>query len=77
MPLTSKQRNGFLFAVEGVGAVFVALFLSVYLAGLKDVPRTVVYHGDPFLRGVLAGLGAVLLVLALAALIVAYVKRKN
>jgi hypothetical protein len=77
VPLTSKQMNGFLFAIEGVGAVFVGIFLSVYVAGLKDVPMNVVYHSEPFVRGVLSGLGAVLLVLALAALIAAYVKRKS
>ena len=48
----------FLFVFEGIGVVFLGLFLVAYLAGL---PTDVVYHSDPSLRLLLSVLGIVLL----------------
>jgi len=78
LPLTNKQIKGFLFAVEGVGAVFVSIFMIVYLAGLSRLPSDVVYHSEPAVRMPMSIIGAVLVVLVLVALVLAVViSRKN
>lgn len=76
-----KSLNGWdvsklLFAVEGVGAAFIGVFLAAYLGGLFVVPQTTVFHSDPTVRLVLTVLGLILLVLVLATVIVAILKRK-
>ncbi len=77
MNLTNGQIKGFLFAVEGVGAVFVGLFLTVYLLGLRDLPRDMVYHSEPIFRTLLSIFGVALIVLVLgAALLSVLVKKK-
>jgi hypothetical protein len=68
LTLTDKQTRNFLFAVQGVGAVFVAIFLIAYLAGL---PSTAVLHSEPVFRYSLAAIG-----IALLALITATVARQ-
>jgi hypothetical protein len=76
--LSSKQLSGVLYAIEGVGAVFVGLFLSAYLAGLSRLPRDVVYHSDPTYRILISAIGAILLALVLGALVVGLLlKRKR
>jgi uncharacterized membrane protein len=65
MNLTGGQVNWYLLAVEGVGAVFFGLFLTVYLLGLRDVTQNVVYHSEPFFRTLLSILGASLIGLVL------------
>jgi hypothetical protein len=78
--LTNKQIKGFLFAVEGVGAVFVSLFIIVYLAGLSRLPNDVVYHSEPAFRMPLSIIGVVLVALALVALVLTVVinrKKEN
>lgn len=77
LPLTNKQVKGFLFAVEGVGAVFVSLFIIVYLAGLSRLPSDVVYHSEPAFRMPMSIIGAVLVALALVALVLAVVFNKK
>ena len=74
MQLTDKQISTFLFATQGVGLVFVGVFLAAYLAGL---PSTNVLHSEPAFRIPLIILGAVLLVLVLSTVIVAVFQRKN
>jgi hypothetical protein len=54
-----------LLALEGVGAVFVGLFLAVYLGGLFVTPQTTVFHSVPEIKLTLAVSGAVLLVFIL------------
>ncbi|MGF3522361.1 MAG: hypothetical protein ACQXXJ_04600 [Candidatus Bathyarchaeia archaeon] len=77
MNLSSGQLRGFLLTVEGVGAVFAGLFLFVYLWGLRDVPRDVVYHSEPIFRMLLSVLGVLLIALVLlAAFLAVLVKRK-
>jgi len=64
----------YLYVVEGVGAVFVAIFLGAYLAGL---PTTNVLQADPVIRGSLFGLGAALLVLSLVGVVLAALRRRR
>lgn len=77
MNLTSGQLKGFLFAVEGVGAVFVGLFLTVYLMGLRDLPRDMVYHSDPTFRTLLSVFGVFIIVLVLVAALLAVIVKKK
>jgi uncharacterized membrane protein required for colicin V production len=62
-----------LYALEGIGAVFVAIFLGAYLAG---IPTTTVYHSIDAVRYTLYGLGIVLLVLILCTIILAAIKKR-
>lgn len=78
LKLTNGQVKGFLFAVEGVGAVFFGLFLTVYLLGLRDLPGDMVYHSEPIFRTLLSLFGSLLIVFALIALVLSIiVKKKN
>ncbi len=74
MKLNSKQIDMFLFAVHGIGAVFVAIFSAVYLLGL---PTTNVLHSEPIFRTTLSILGIILIALVLAAFVLAAIKRKT
>ena len=76
MEPSSRSLSKLLFAVEGVGAVFVGIFLAAYLGGLFVIPQTTVFHSDPIVRLALTVLGGALLVLVLATVIVAILKRK-
>ncbi|MGD6810330.1 MAG: hypothetical protein ACQCN3_11580 [Candidatus Bathyarchaeia archaeon] len=74
MQLTQKHVNTVLYATQGVGAVFIAIFLSAYMAGL---PGTNVLHSEPAFRIPLTIFGATLLVMILAVVILAaYLKNK-
>ncbi len=64
----------FLFITQGVGAIFVAIFLAAYLGGL---PSTVVFHSEPIFRIPLSIFGVVLLVMVLAAVILAVSSKKD
>jgi hypothetical protein len=77
MNLTNGQIKGFLFAVEGVGAVFVGLFLTVYLLGLRDLPRDIVYHSEPIFRTSLSIFGVSLIVLVLTAVLLSVLVKKK
>lgn len=72
--LTDKQVSNFLFVTQGVGAIFVVIFLAAYLGGL---PSTNVLHNEAAFRIPLTILGVVLLVLVLATVIVAAFQRKS
>ena len=74
MRLTDKRISNFLFITQGVGAIFVGIFLVAYLGGL---PSTNVLHNEAVFRIPLSILGVVLLVLILATVIVAAFQRKN
>jgi len=73
MASINKKINMLLYSVEGVGVVFVAVFLAAYLGGL---PTTAVLHSEPAFKIPLIIFGAVLLVLILATTVLA-VARKN
>jgi hypothetical protein len=72
--LSEKQITTFLFVAQGVGAVFVGIFLAAYLAGL---PTTEVFHSDPAFRVPLSIFGAVLLVMVLSAFVLAVLSKKD
>ena len=74
MRLSEKQTDKFLFAVQGVGAVFVGIFLAAYLAGL---PTTEVLHSEPAFKIPLIVFGVVLLVLVLSAFVLAALSKKE
>jgi uncharacterized iron-regulated membrane protein len=72
--LTQKHVNNLLYATQGVGAVFVAIFLAAYIGGL---PTTNVLHSLPEFRIPLQIFGAALCVLILATVILAaYLRSK-
>lgn len=72
--LSGKRFNNFLYAIQGVGGVFVAVFLAAYLAGL---PTTNVLHNQPVVRDTLGVVGAIFLVLILAGVILAAYSRRR
>jgi hypothetical protein len=74
MQITEKTVNVLLYATEGVGAVFVAIFLAAYLGGL---PSTDVLHSEPAFRISLMAFGAVLLGLILVDIIITVYLRKK
>ncbi len=74
MRFSEKRVTQFLFATQGVGAVFVGIYLAAYMAGL---PSTDVLHSEPAFRIPLMVFGAVLLVLILATVIVAAIRKEN
>jgi Na+-transporting methylmalonyl-CoA/oxaloacetate decarboxylase gamma subunit len=74
MTLASNKINTLLLSVEGVGIVFVVLFLAAYLGGL---PTTNVLQDQPAFRIPLTILGVVLLVLILATVILAGFSKKS
>ena len=61
------------FTTEGIGAIFVGIFLTAYLAG---IPTTTVYHSDPIVRMSLTITGIMFLILILLTVIAAIIKRK-
>lgn len=63
MTINKNKLNIILYALECVGAVFVAIFLAAYLGGL---PTTIVLHSEPTFRISLIVFGAVLLVLVIS-----------
>ena len=73
MQNTSTSNSKFLYAIEGVGVVFVAFFLVAYLAGL---PTTNVLHSEEAFRYPLFGLGIALLVMILGAVVLAIRQRR-
>ncbi|MCX8150338.1 MAG: hypothetical protein N3D85_02385 [Candidatus Bathyarchaeota archaeon] len=77
MNLSKRQLHSFLFTVECVGTGFVGLFLFVYLLGLRDVPRDVVYHSEPLFRGLLSALGVLFVVSVLIAAFLAFIVKKK
>ena len=74
--MNGKIVNNALLALEGVGAVFVGLFLAVYLGGLFVIPQTTVFHSVPEIKLTLAVLGVIFLIIILASIILAVLKRK-
>lgn len=74
MALTDNRMHTFLFAVQGVGIVFVGIFLAAYLGGL---PTTNVLHSEPAFRISLVVIGGVFLVLVLSTVIIAYFAKKE
>ena len=74
--MNDKIVNAALLVLEGIGAVFVGLFLAAYLGGLFVIPQTTVFHSVPEIKLTLAVLGVTFLTIILASVIVAILKRK-
>lgn len=68
MTLVDKKLTTVLYSIEGVGAVFVVLFLAAYLGG---IPTTNVLQDQPAFRIPLQVLGAALLILIFAGVVLA------
>ena len=76
--MNDNRLTKLLFAIEGIGAVFVVIFLAAYLGGLFVIPQTTVFHSELAFRIPLAIFGAALLVLVLASVSLAiYLKGKH
>ena len=76
--MKDNKLTKFLFVIEGVGAVFVAVFLAAYLGGLFYIPQTTVLHSELAFKIPLAIFGAALLVLVLASVSLAiYLKGEH
>ena len=73
---TAKSFRALLSATVGVGAIFMGLFVSVYVAGITRLPDYVVFHSEPAVRLVMSVLGALLVALVVVAFIVGLVKKK-
>ena len=72
-PNNALIRN-FLLALEGVGAVFVAIFLAAYLGGL---PSNRILDSEPAFRIPLTVFGIVLLVLILVTVVLTVSSKKK
>jgi len=72
--LNDDQISKFLFAFEGIGAIFVGAFLLAYLMGL---PTYVVYHSDPNLRMILSLFGGLLIILVIIGFLVSFFYKKK
>ena len=73
MTLSDKKLTTFLYSLEGVGAVFVVIFLAAYLGG---IPTTNVLQNQPVFRIPLTVFGVALLILILAGVVLAIKFRK-
>jgi hypothetical protein len=74
MQITEKTVKMILYATEGLGAIFVAIFLAAYLGGL---PSTKVLHSELTFRVALAVSGVALLGLVFVNIIMAAYLRKK
>ena len=72
--MNDDQISKFLFAFEGIGAIFVGAFLLAYLMGL---PTYVVYHSDPNLRMILSLFGGLLIILVIIGFLVSFFYKKK
>ena len=73
--MNEKQISKLLFAFEGIGAIFLGVFLVAYLMG---IPSYVVYHSDSTFRMILSILGGgLLIILILIALIASALNKKK
>jgi hypothetical protein len=72
----NKLSSILLYALEGVGAVFVVIFLSAYLGGMLMTPSTTVLHSELAFKIPLILSGAAFLVLVLAIVAIAKSTKK-
>ena len=63
-----------MFVVQGIGAIFIGVFLAAYLGGL---PSTAVLHSEPAFRILLYIFGVMLLVMMLAGAVLAVLSKKD
>jgi hypothetical protein len=72
--MKSKQLTAFQYAVQGVGAVFVAVFLAAFLF---SIPTTSVLHGQPIYQYLLAVFGGIFLILVLISLALSFIVKPS
>ena len=72
--MNESEISKFVFALEGIGAIFLGTFLVVYLMGL---PTDAVYHSDPTLRIILSVFGGILLILVIFSLLISTLDKKK
>ncbi len=77
MKQNSERKTSFLIAVQGLGAVFVGIFLVAYLGGMFMNPSTTVLHFEPVFRIPLIVFGAGLLGLVSIGIILAASKQRS
>ena len=77
MELNNERITNFLLTVQGIGAVFVGIFLAAYLGGMVMTPSTTVLHSEPAFRIPLTIFGITLLVLVLATVILVVSSKKD
>jgi len=83
LKITEKQTNIFLFAAQGVGAIFVGIFLTAYFGGLleayiADLPLTNTFNSDPTFVVSQSVIGAILIAFVVVALVLTtIVKQKD
>jgi len=77
LTLNDKRKTTFLLALQGLGAVFVGIFLAAYLGGLFMTHSTTVLHSEPAFRIPLTIFGITLLVLVLATVILVVFSKKD
>ena len=69
-----KQTNMFLYAAQGVGAIFAGIFLAAYFGGL---PSTDTLNSEPAFIISQSILGVILIAFVLAALVFVVLKQKD
>ena len=74
MMSADKKLTAVLYSLEGVGAVFVVIFLAAYLGGL---PTTKVLQSQPAFRIPLTVFGVILLALILVTVVLAAKYRRQ
>lgn len=77
MEQNTKITRTLLFVLQGVGAIFVGVFLVAYLGGMFMNPSTTVLHGEPAFKFPLMIFGVALLVLTLVIVVVAAMIKKK
>ena len=82
MKITEKQTNIFLFAAQGIGAIFVGIFLTAYFGGLleayiADLPLTHTLNSDPAFVVSQSIIGAILIAFVLVALVLAAIAKQK
>ena len=69
-----KQTNMFLYAAQGLGAIFAGIFLAAYFGGL---PSTDTLNSEPAFIISQSILGVILIAFVLAALVFVVLKQKD
>jgi hypothetical protein len=75
--LNTKHITTYLFAVQGIGAIFFVVVLGAYVFGLRATTSNVVLHSDPIFRTVLSIFGGLLLLTTGVAIVFSYAARSK
>ena len=72
--MNDKQISKLLLAFEGIGAIFLGVFLLAYLIG---TPSYVVYHSEPTFRMILSIFDGLFIILILIAFLASVLNKKK